>query len=260
MLLANKNAVVYGGGGAVGGTVARAFAREGARVFLAGRTLATLGRVARDIVSAGGAAEAASVDAFDEQALDAHARGVVEQAGSIDVAFNAVAVGNVQGTPLVEMSLADFTEPLSITTPHFLIAKAVAPHMVKQSSGVIMTLVAHVTRMGIGGVGGFGAGCGALEGLSRQLAAELGPQGVRVVWLRSAGSPDTPGLDEVMREAASKAGITRDELEAQWADGIALRRMPRLAEVGSTAALLASDHASAITAAGANMTCGAIVD
>ena len=64
MLLQNKNAVIYGGGGAIGGAVALAFAREGAKVFLAGRTLAKLEKVAREISAAGGAAETAQVDAL----------------------------------------------------------------------------------------------------------------------------------------------------------------------------------------------------
>jgi 3-oxoacyl-[acyl-carrier protein] reductase len=66
MLLENKTAIVYGGSGSVGGAVARAFAREGATVFLAGRTLATLEEVAEEIRAAGGEAETAQVDALDE--------------------------------------------------------------------------------------------------------------------------------------------------------------------------------------------------
>src|SRR3712207_2973205 len=84
MLLEDKNAVIYGGGGSVGGAVARGFAREGARVFLAGRTLATLDEVAEQIRSAGGVAETAQVDALDEQAVDEHVGSVAETtAGSI---------------------------------------------------------------------------------------------------------------------------------------------------------------------------------
>lgn len=69
MLLENKNAVIYGAGGSVGGTVARAFAREGARVFLAGRTLARLDAVAEDILDAAGSAETAEVDALDRESI-----------------------------------------------------------------------------------------------------------------------------------------------------------------------------------------------
>jgi len=105
VLLENKNAVIYGGGGAV----ARAFAREGATVFLPGRTRATLERVADDIRAAGGAADTAEVDALDGAAVDEHADAVVRQAGSLDISFNVINHGDVQGTPMAEMQLDDFT-------------------------------------------------------------------------------------------------------------------------------------------------------
>lgn len=92
MLLENKNAVIYGGGGAIGGAVARAFAREGAKVFLSGRTLDSVERVAKDVRAAGGAAEAAQVDALDGRAVEAHMAEVVQAAGSIDISFNAIGI------------------------------------------------------------------------------------------------------------------------------------------------------------------------
>lgn len=96
MLLDGKRAVIYGGGGAIGGAVARAFGREGAHVFLAGRTLATLEAVAADIRAAGGTADCAVVDALDEAAVDAHADAI----GPLDVSLNVIDYGDVQGTPL----------------------------------------------------------------------------------------------------------------------------------------------------------------
>src|SRR5512142_370548 len=98
-LLEGKNAIIYGAGGSIGGGVARTFAREGATVFLAGRTEATLRAVAEDIASGGGRAHVAVVDTLDEQAVEEHARLVVDQAGRIDVAFNLTSRGDVQGTP-----------------------------------------------------------------------------------------------------------------------------------------------------------------
>jgi 3-oxoacyl-[acyl-carrier protein] reductase len=116
MLLENKNAVIYGAGGSIGGAVARAFAREGATVFLAGRTLESLEEVAEEIRSAGGVAETAQVDALDEQAVDGHADAVAASAGGIDVSFNLISVGDIQGTPLAEMPLQDFPR-LALATP-----------------------------------------------------------------------------------------------------------------------------------------------
>ena len=80
MMLKNKVAVIYGAGGDIGGGVARAFAREGAKVFLTGRKLAPVKEVAKDIVAAGGSAETAEVDALDEQAVDKHLQSVIEVA------------------------------------------------------------------------------------------------------------------------------------------------------------------------------------
>src|SRR4029450_6574193 len=111
MLLERKNAVIYGGGGTTGGAVARAFAREGATVHLAGRTSAKLDQVAREIREQGGTATTAQVDALDEAAVDAHADELVRNHGTLDVSMNLISTGDVQGTPLVEMALADFDRP-----------------------------------------------------------------------------------------------------------------------------------------------------
>ena len=83
MLLEHKSAVIYGGGGSIGGAVARAFAAEGARVFLAGRTLEPLEAVAEEIRGAGGAVETAQVDALDESAVKGHANAVAAEAGTL---------------------------------------------------------------------------------------------------------------------------------------------------------------------------------
>jgi 3-oxoacyl-[acyl-carrier protein] reductase len=140
MLLEDKSAVIYGGGGKVGAAFARAFAREGARVSLAGRTLEGLEEVAEEIRSAGGAAETAQVDALDERAVDEHADAVAERAGSIDVSINLISYADLQGTPLAEMPLEDFERPVvTAVRTQFLTSRAAARHMVRQGSGVILT-------------------------------------------------------------------------------------------------------------------------
>src|SRR5262245_35499483 len=92
MLLGNKNAVIYGAGGAIGSAVARAFAREGAKVFLTARALAPIEALAREIAAAGGVTETAQVDALDEQAVEAHAGAVAQRAGGIGISFNAIGI------------------------------------------------------------------------------------------------------------------------------------------------------------------------
>ncbi len=254
MLLNNKIAVIYGAGGSIGGAVARAFAREGATVFLVGRTLAKLDKVAKEIEAAGGVTETALVDAFDEKAVEKHAKAVVAKAGRIDISFNAIEIkGAIQGTALIEQSPDDISLPVrDRVATNFMTARAAARHMLANKAGVILMITATPARMAWPLTGSFGVEGAAIEGLCRSLASELGPQGVRVICLRSAGSPESfpdPAKDETM-------GDRRDEI----AEKTLLKRAPKLAEVGNVAALMASDFASPMTATVANLTCGTIAD
>jgi NAD(P)-dependent dehydrogenase (short-subunit alcohol dehydrogenase family) len=262
VLLENKNAVIYGGGGSVGGAVARAFAREGAKVFLAGRTLATLDKVAGEISAAGGVAEAARVDALDEQAVDEHADAVAEKAGSIDVSFNAVSHGDIHGTPLVEMPFEHFARPITnAIRAQFLTSRAAARHMAKRGSGVILAITATTARMAIPNVGGTAVTFDAIESLCRQWACELGPQGIRVVWLQTTGIPEAiADTGDLFPDygTGSGEGMTREELIAWLQRETLLNRLTSLAEVGNVAAFMVSDQASAMTASAANITCGSV--
>ena len=261
MLLENKNAVIYGGGGSVGGAVARAFAREGANVFLAGRTRATLDKVAEEITGAGGVAETAQVNALDEQAVEKHVAAVEEKAGGIDILFNAIGMEDVQGTPLLEMPLEAFAHPVIVATrTQFLTARAVARRMVEKGSGVILTITAGPARKAVPNVGGFVTACAAIEALWRSFAAELGQYGIRLVVVASAGSPDTPDVQEMLKLHAKAAGTSLEEYQADSGSGTLLRRLPTLAEVADVATLMASDRASAMTGVIANVTCGSVVD
>jgi NAD(P)-dependent dehydrogenase (short-subunit alcohol dehydrogenase family) len=251
MLLDGKNAVVYGGGGAIGGAVATAFAREGARVFLAGRTRAPLDAVAGRIAAAGGRADVAEVDALDEAAVDAFAHRVATGAGSLDVSFNATSVGDVQGTPMVEMSLADYERPITTAVRStFLTARAAARHMTWQGSGVILMFGGDGDPVRDYSIGGFQVALAALEGMRRQLSAELGRHGVRAVTLRSGGIPES--MPAGMSNAA--------EITAGIAAATLLGRAATLADVGNVAAFVASDLARTMTAATVNVSAGALVD
>jgi len=261
MLLEHKNAVIYGGAGSVGRAVARAFAREGARVFLAGRTLATLDKVAAELAGAPGAVETAQVDALDQRAVDEHADAVAERAGGIDVSFNAISHGDVHGLPLLQMSFEDFARPISTAMrAQFLTTRAAARHMTGQGSGVIMTITATTARLAIPEVGGTGVTFDAIESSCRQWACELGRHGVRVVWLQTTGLPETLAGSGVWPAygTGSEAGMTRAELIDWQQQKTQLNRLTSLAEVGSVAAFLASDHAAAMTATAVNLSCGQV--
>ncbi len=261
MLLENKNAVIYGGGGAVGSVVARAFAREGATVYLAGRTLEKLDAVAQEIRNAGGKAETAIVDATDKASVEKHFADIVQHAGHIDISFNLIETGDAQGALLVDMTQDHFALPIvSAMNTHFLTGTAAARHMSKQGSGVVLALTANVAKSPSPVSGGFGVACAAIEALFRQFAVEVSPNGVRFVVLRSAGSPDTPGVRDAMKAHADAQGISLEEFLKNGAESTLLKRFPMLPDVANVAVMMASDYSSPITAAVTNVTCGQLVD
>ncbi|GMU66598.1 MAG: 3-oxoacyl-ACP reductase [Acidobacteriota bacterium] len=265
MRLGGRNAVIYGGSGAIGSAVAKAMAREGARVFLAGRTVARLERTASEIATDGGRALAVPVDARDEWAVEAHAEAIADSAGGIDVAVNAIGIPHVQGKPIAELTLAEFELPLhAYLRSVFLTSKAVARSMAARGGGAILTLSTPGSRMSGAGFLGYGTTCGAIETFTRVLAGELGPHGIRAVCLRADAIPEALEVSharEVFRGFADRAGTTVEALLAERArGGTLLGRFPTLDQIGRTAAFLASDDAGAITGAVINATCGSVVD
>lgn len=257
MLLATKSAIVYGASGAIGSAVARAYAREGADVHLAGRTTATLEEVAQRIRHDGGGAHVAQVDVLDRAAVAQHADAVAAR-GGIDICFNATSNDDVQGTPLLAMQFEDFLRPVAkAVTAHFNIATAVGRHMTRRGHGVILAMAGG--REAIPRLGGSHVAWAALAGLCRQLAAEFGPHGVRVTWLLSPGSPGYDA-DERGQDGTGPGQAEAAAAGAPGTSGLLARHLPSYDEVGNIAAFAASDWARTITASEINLTGGAVVD
>jgi 3-oxoacyl-[acyl-carrier protein] reductase len=229
--------------------VARAFAREGATVHLAGRTRPKLDALAADLHAAGARAEPAVVDALDEAAVDAHADAVVRDFGTLDISMNLISHGDVQGTPLAELTVADLERPVhTALRTMFVTARAAARHMIPQGSGVIL---------GFGGtgdpprgshLGGLQVAFNAQEMLARALATELAPAGIRVLTLQTSGVPGSIAADNPHRQAIT------DAIDASTLTG----RAATLEDVGRVAVFAASDHARTLTGSQINMSCGAI--
>jgi 3-oxoacyl-[acyl-carrier protein] reductase len=259
MMLENRTAAIYGGGGAIGGTVARAFAEAGARVYLAGRSRARLEKVAGDVGDAAGVAE---VDVLDERAVAEHADHVAADAGGIDIALNAVSFPFVHDTPFAELTVEEVMSPIdAYLRANLVTAKAVTRHMTARGSGTILTLSAGASRVAPPGSLGFGTTCAAIETLTQRLAVELGPSGVRAVCLRPHLIADGPAsgsyTGELVGRRAAAAGVGVEQWLARWQEDVALLgRLPTLAQVADAAVFLASDHAAAITGAVVDLTCG----
>ncbi|GAA2137101.1 SDR family NAD(P)-dependent oxidoreductase [Streptomyces synnematoformans] len=255
MLLQNKNAIIYGAGGSIGGAVARTFAREGARVHLTGRSADGVEAVAAGIAAAGGTAETAVVDALDEDAVEEHAARVAAEAGSVDVSINLITRNDVQGTPLIDLSVADYVSCVTggLTT-NFITARAAGRRMAEQGSGVILALnsgSSHTSPM----MGGTCPADSAIDALVRSLAQELGPRGVRAVGLWAAGVPETLTPEKL---GAVNPAMGTAEAVQHILDSLDNLRMlpasPRLQEIADLAAFLASDRAAAVTGGWVNAT------
>jgi NAD(P)-dependent dehydrogenase (short-subunit alcohol dehydrogenase family) len=263
MMLKDKVAVIYGAGGAVGGAVARAFASEGAKLFLTGRTRAPVEAVVEDIVSAGGSAEAAEVDALDEQAIDTHLQSVIDKADRVDVSFDAVGIPATKllGVPLVELGVDEFSLPIAAyTRSYFLTARLAARRMIANRSGVIMTVTTLQSRTGFPTAGGFGPAMAAKEALTRELSVELAPHGIRVVGLRPQGIQGTDSLKEAFEPRAQASGMTLEQFQELGATRTHPRRLSTLADLANTAVFMASDKASGMTGTTVNLSMGSLDD
>jgi NAD(P)-dependent dehydrogenase (short-subunit alcohol dehydrogenase family) len=262
-LLLQKHAVIYGAGGGIGGAVARAFAREGATVFLTGHDLKGVEVVADAIRAAGGKAEAAQVDALDEAAIEKHLADMGAKAGSIDISFNAVGIPNAKilGVPLVELDVEQFILPITAyTRSYFLTARLAARRMIPQKSGVIMTVTALLSRTGAPVVGGYGPAQAAKEALTRNLSAELAPQGIRVVGLRPQAMLETRTIKDAYEPRAEASGLTWEQWQEVLASRTHTRRLMTLEEMANMAVFMASDQASGMTGTTVNLTMGSLDD
>lgn len=263
MLLKDKVAVIYGGSGALGRAMARAFAREGARVCITGLRAEKLRSVAGEILAEGGCIQTATLDALDEVAVEHHARTVAAEHGRIDIAVNAVGIMHVQGKPLFELSLAEFESPIhDFMRAEFLTARAAARHMTQ--GGVVLMLSTPGAKLAFEGALGFGVTCGAIETFTRLLARELASRTVRVVCLRADAIPEALELGsyarDVFRLAAERAGTTVEQMLAPGTSAAISRQYPRLAEVAAAAVFAASEQGASLNGTVMNLTGGVVLE
>jgi NAD(P)-dependent dehydrogenase (short-subunit alcohol dehydrogenase family) len=258
-LLKGKTAIIYGGGGGIGSGVARTFAREGAKVYLAGRTKERLDAAANDITSAGGSAEVAVVDALDEEAVDGLLQDVASEAGAVEVSFNLISRGDVQGIPLVEMTTDDLLRaPVNGLRSSLITARAAGRRMIEQGSGVILHLNSASAAGAFPGMGSTGPADAATEAFMRYLAAEIGPHGVRVCGIWTAGVAETLS-DQKIAEVGGEGGPTARSAAEMIAGMSVLRRTPRMSDIAEVAAFLASDLAAGMTGSMTNVTAGLVL-
>jgi len=261
--LQNKRAIIFGAGGSIGSMAAKAFAAEGAEVFLAGRTLKSLEKIAADIQSVGGTAHIAAVDALDQSAVDSFIAAITERQG-IDIVFNATGPRPHEydnGKLAVDLAVEKFIVPLStMLKSQFITAQAAARRMVHQKAGVIIFLTGSPARGHVEGATAIGTAFGAIETFMENLAFELGPSGVRSVCLRTTANVDSNVIQETMGLIASRANISSREVLAKIAGYNFLKVPATVADTVNALVFLASDKARMVTATVFNVSAGAAMD
>ena len=259
--LKNKVAVVYGDG-TTGGAIAIAFANEGAKVYLTGRTKKKLDAIAKEISANGGFVETSQVDALDENAVEKHMNEVFKKAGKVDISFNGIGIPQkgIQGIPLTELSLESFSLPIkTYTQAHFITARAAARRMVKQGSGVIIMNTPNASHISPPFVGGMVPAWSAIEGLYRSLSVEYGQNGLRSVCLLTTGMPETPLIDEVWEIHGKAHGITFEQFHTGMESMTHRKKLTTVKELCNAAVFVASDEGTAISGTTLNLTAGMII-
>lgn len=263
-LLGGKHAVIFGAGGSIGAAVAREFAVEGAEVFLSGRTRSRLEGVLTEVVSAGGRAHVALVDALDERAVDAYLVSVAKEAGQIDIVLDAtgpLAIEYGNGKMAVELTVDEFMVPTeTVLKSRFITARAAACHMIEQHSGVIIFVTGSPARGHVPGATAIGSAFGAIECLTENLAIEIGPFGVRVVCVRTLANTDSRSIQDTTTLLTRKLNITVEQANEQFANSNFLKQLARVADTARAAVLVASDSARMMTGTVVNATAGAALD
>jgi 3-oxoacyl-[acyl-carrier protein] reductase len=263
-LLKGKHAVVFGAGGSIGAAVAKAFAAEGAEVFLAGRTKSKVEQVASQIVAADGGSHAAAIDTLDDSAVNRYIDGIVRQAGKIDIVIDLtgpVAREYGNGKNAVDLSVEEFMVPLqAMMKSRFITARSAARHMVRQNSGVIIFVTGSPARPHVPGATAIGAAFSAMENLTANLAFEISPSGVRVVCVRTVANVDSRSIQDTAEIAAGQLHITKEQVLEKIAQANFLKVAATVQDTANAAVLIASDRARMLTGTVVNASAGAALD
>ncbi|WP_437280533.1 SDR family oxidoreductase [Sorangium sp. So ce375] len=236
--LQDKVAIITGASAGIGEATAKLFAAEGAKVILGARRESELARLVNEIEKSGGRAAALAGDVRSEDYAKALVARAIEKFGKLDIAFNnAGALG--EGGPSTGVSEAGFRDTLAVNlTGAFLGAKHQIPAMLKHGGGsVIFTSTFVGYTVAFPGTAAYAASKSGLIGLTQALAAEFGPQGVRVNAILP-GAVDTAMYHEANSTKESQAFITSLH---------ALKRVATPEEVARSVLYFASDDASFVT-------------
>ena len=254
-LLKDKVALISGMGRGLGAHLARVFAREGAHIAMAARSEDTMRAVAQEIQALGRKAVWQPADVIDPAACNALAEHVESQLGRIDVLVNnAFFVSAV--SPLADGDLDEWRKAMEVNFIGALtMTRAVIPVMRKQGCGRIIMVSTIGSRDIQPGAGPYASSKAALNSVTRTLARELGPDGIRVNAL-VPGWFLSPNAEAALRHFAEEQGTSFEEMRDTYAASTALRYLPDSEEIARVGLFLASDLSDPVTGHLLDANCG----
>ncbi len=258
MLLKDKVAVVTGGGRGIGRAIALAFAQEGADLVLAARSVDKLNETAALVEKYGRRALAVPTDVTSEEAVNNLRDRTLEHFGRVDILVNNSGIGG-PSAPLWEIAPQDWDETFAVNVRGvYLCCRAFLPAMVARRSGVIINIGSMTGKRPLVNRTPYAASKLALVGLTRTLAWEVGPYGIRVN-LISPGPVEGERIEWVVRRLAEARGSSPEEARRSLTEASPLGRFVLAEEVTRAAVFLASDQASAITGEDLNVSAGIVM-
>ncbi len=255
--LKDKVAVVTGASRGIGREIAVTLAREGADVALAARNEAALDETRALVEGLGRKALVTVTDISDAGSVDTSARRILEHFGHVDLLVNNSGVGGPSAA-LWETDPADWESTFAVNvTGTFLCCRAFLPSMIDRRSGAVVIIGSMTGKRPLWGRSPYAASKTALIGLTRTLAVETGPYGVRVN-LISPGAVEGERIEWMMRKQAEGRGISVEEVRAELAQGSPLNRLVEAGEVAAAVVFLASEGARSITGEDMNVSAGLV--
>ena len=258
LTLEDRVAVVTGAGRGIGREIAVTLAREGADLVLAARNEAALQETRTLVEGLGRKGLVAVTDISRAESVERLAQRTLERFGHVDVLVNNGGIGGPSAA-LWETDPADWESTFAVNvTGTFLCCRAFLPSMIERRSGAVVMIGSMTGKRPLWGRSPYAASKLALVGLTRTLALETGPYGIRVN-LISPGAVEGERIEWMMRKQAEARGIGVGEVRAELARGAPLHRLVEAGEVAGAVVFLASDGARSITGEDLNVSAGLVM-
>ena len=256
MKLKDRVAIITGGGTGIGKAISFAFAKEGARVALAARTLPRLEETAKAIKAKGGRAIAIQTDISDHEQIKRMVAQTIDEFGQIDILVNNAARGTFNNADVADMNLDEWYDSLAINlSGAMLCCREVLKYMVPRKSGNIVNVSSVAGMSGVPKESPYAASKWGLIGLTESLAIEVGKHNIRVNCI-SPGATRTQEFEDWVKTAAKSFGISYEKVMDKLTENNALGRMAETEEIANCIVFLASDDSSAVTGHNLVASCG----